>query len=211
MKLEVVDYIGAVVREVRSRDYKGRAARVVVATCNYPTNMEDVWDAITNPDRIARCFLPVSGDMRLGGRYQLQGNAGGEITECNPPNHFEITWEYGGDVSWVIVNLSAQQADQTRLRLEHIAHVPEERWDQYGPGAVGVGWDMALMGLARHVSGGASVNPAEALEWLTSEEGKEFVRRSSNAWGEASVAGGTPAGAAAEAVKRTTAAYSGES
>ena len=34
------------------------------------------------------------------------------------------------------------------LELEHTAVVPEERWDQYGPGAVGVGWDQGLLGLA---------------------------------------------------------------
>ena len=30
---------------------------------------------------------PISGDLRLGGRYQLQGNAGGEILVCEPPQH----------------------------------------------------------------------------------------------------------------------------
>ena len=33
------------------------------------------------PERIPRWFLPVSGDLRLGGRYQLEGNAGGEVLE----------------------------------------------------------------------------------------------------------------------------------
>ena len=31
--------------------------------------IDDVWDACTNPERIPRWFLPVSGDLRLGGRY----------------------------------------------------------------------------------------------------------------------------------------------
>src|SRR5690349_16976712 len=127
MKLQVVDYVGAVVREVRSRDHNGRPARVVVATCKYASNIEDVWDALTNADRIPRWFLPVSGDLRLGGRYQLQGNASGEITGCNPPKQFQITWEYGGDTSWVLVDLTPEEDGQTGLRLEHIAHVPEER------------------------------------------------------------------------------------
>jgi hypothetical protein len=52
--------------------------------------VEDVWDAITSAERIPRRFLPVSGDLRLG-RYQLQGNAGGEITGCNPPRHLRLS------------------------------------------------------------------------------------------------------------------------
>lgn len=41
-----------------------------------------MWDACTDPERIPRWFLPISGDLRLNGRYQLEGNAGGAITEA---------------------------------------------------------------------------------------------------------------------------------
>jgi uncharacterized protein YndB with AHSA1/START domain len=49
----------------------------VTITQVYAAPVEDVWDACTNPARIPRWFLPVSGELRLGGRYQLEGNAGG--------------------------------------------------------------------------------------------------------------------------------------
>jgi hypothetical protein len=39
----------------------------------YPASQSDLWDAVTNADRIPRWFLPVSGDLRLGGHYQLEG------------------------------------------------------------------------------------------------------------------------------------------
>ena len=41
--------------------------------------------------------------------------------------------------------------DRARVELEHIAHV-EEHWEQFGPGAVGIGWDLGLVGLAIHLS-----------------------------------------------------------
>jgi len=41
----------------------------------YPAPVEDVWDACTSADRIGRWFLPVTGDLRAGGKYQLEGNA----------------------------------------------------------------------------------------------------------------------------------------
>jgi len=105
MKVDVTEYMGAVSREVQSRDHQGRPAQVVIATRTYDTTMDDAWDALTNGERIPRWFLPVSGDLRPGGRYQLEGNAGGQITECDPPRQLAITWEYGGVVSWVKVSL----------------------------------------------------------------------------------------------------------
>jgi uncharacterized protein YndB with AHSA1/START domain len=208
---DVIRTIGAVAREVASREHEGRPARVVVATRTYDTAMEDVWDAISNPERIPRWFLPVTGDLKLGGRYQLKGNAGGEITGCEPPRHLAVTWEFGGEVSWLSVNLASDPKGGTRLTLEHIAHVDDERWNQYGPGAVGVGWDMALMGLGRHLESGAPVDTQAAMAWLGSPEGKDLIRRSSEDWRRASVADGTDPEAAEAAAKRTTAFYTGES
>jgi uncharacterized protein YndB with AHSA1/START domain len=209
VEIDVLRYIGAVTREVESRDHDGRPARVVVATCAYDTTSSDLWDAITNADRIPRWFLPISGELHLGGRYQLQGNAGGQITSCEPPRSLTVTWEFGGQVSWVHIRLTELSDGGTRLRLEHIAQVPDDFWIQYGPGAVGVGWELAMMGLGRHLATGASVNPQDSAAWSASEQGKDFIRRSSNGWGQASIAAGTEEAAARDAASRTTAFYGG--
>lgn len=211
MKIDVLRYIGAVTREVQSRDHDGRPARVVVASCAYDTTISDVWDAITNPERIPRWFLPISGDLRLGGHYQFQGNAGGQITGCEPPHSLALTWGMGGQVSWVNVHLTELSDGGTRLQLEHIAHVPDDLWNQFGPGAVGVGWDQAIMGLGRHLSTGAAVDPKQAAAWTASEEGKDFARRSSDEWCRASISAGTDETTARSAATRTTAFYSGGS
>jgi uncharacterized protein YndB with AHSA1/START domain len=210
MTSDIGGIIGAVTREVLNREHDGRPARVVVASRSYDTTIEDVWDAITNPERIPRWFLPITGELRLGGRYQLQGNAGGEITRCEPPRHLAVTWEFGGEVSWVKVDLAEDGKGGTQLELEHTAYVDDARWAQFGPGAVGVGWDMTLMGLDRHLASGAAFNPQEAMAWLGSPEGKDLVRRSSEEWCRASIASGTDEGAAKAAAQRTTAAYTGE-
>src|SRR5262249_52864953 len=115
-----------------------------------------------------------------------------------------------GQVSWVIVDLSPSQPGGTQLRLEHIAHVPDDLWDQFGPGAVGVGWDSALLGLDRHVAGDRTLDPKTAMAWLMSDEGKAFVRESSDAWCLASIADGTNAVSARAAAERTRAPYTGE-
>lgn len=210
MKIDVARQVGAVVREVSRREHEGRPARVVVATRSYDTSVEDVWDALTDAERIPRWFLPVSGDLRLGGRYQFEGNAGGTITRCEPPRLLAVTWEMGGSASWVTISLEEDKSGGTRLQLEHVAHVDSEFWDRFGPGAVGVGWDLALMGLAWHLATGATVDRSVAAAWSASEEGKDFVHRSSEAWCRASIADGTDDVAAKAAAARTTAFYSGE-
>jgi uncharacterized protein YndB with AHSA1/START domain len=211
--IDFLRYIGMVTREVQLRDYEGRAAHVLAATCVYDTAIDDVWDAITNPERIPRWFLPISGDLRLGGRYQLEGNASGQIIACDPPRTLDLSWEFGGEISWVEVRLTQLSDGGTSLRLEHIAHVqePDEGWNQYGPGAGGVGWDLAMMlGLTPYLKTGATMGHEEAEQWTLSDEGKDFIRRCSDDWCRASIASGTPEAAAREAAERTRAFYTGE-
>jgi hypothetical protein len=83
-------------------------------------------------------------------------------------------------------------------------------WDQFGPGAVGIGWDMAMMGLDRHFVSGAALKPEGAAAWLMSPSGKDFVRQSSEAWGAASIAAGTDSQKARAGAERVTALYLGE-
>jgi hypothetical protein len=116
-----------------------------------------------------------------------------------------------GPASDLELRLSSTGEETTTLELEHTAVVPDEMWSEYGPGAVGVGWDGGFMGLGRHlenpdVAGG----PAEGAAWATSDEGKAFNRACSEAWYAASVASGTDPAAARAAADRTTAFYTGE-
>ncbi|MEV0810056.1 SRPBCC family protein [Micromonospora sp. NPDC050200] len=207
---DVTHQISSVRRTVGSRTLEAGEARVVTISQTYDAPLDDLWDACTSAERIPRWFLPISGELRLHGRYQLEGNAGGTIERCDPPKSFAATWEYGGDVSGIEVRLTPEADGRTRFELEHVAHVDDERWAEFGPGAVGVGWDMGLLGLASHLAAdGAGVAPEEAAAWLGSEEGRQFITLSSESWGEASVVAGTDPEAARAAVARTTAAYTG--
>jgi uncharacterized protein YndB with AHSA1/START domain len=183
----------------------GDEAMVLVISQTYDGDVADVWDAVTNPERIPRWFLPVSGDLEVGGRYRIEGNAEGEVLTCAPPRAFSITWEYGGDVSWVEVDLTPAEGGTT-LELRHIAK-PTEHWKEFGPGAVGIGWDTALLGLAQHLGSGGGVKPEEAMAWMASPEGVEFLTASSEGWYEADVARGTDAAVARAAADATLAAY----
>ena len=210
MQIDVAKTVGAVAREVRNVEREGRPARVVIARRTYLATREDLWDAITSAERIPRWFLPVTGELRLGGRYELQGNAGGTITTCEPPSHLEATWEFGGRVTWLTVRLSHDfQAGGTRLALEHMAHV-EGHWKQFGSGAVGIGWDLTLMGLGRHIGGASPVDRGESAAWTVSDEGKAFMRLSNEGWLAADIASGEDEATATAQAARTIAAYLGE-
>jgi len=111
--IDVTEQINAVRRQVGGRVLEAGEARTVVVGQTYGTGLDDLWDACTNPERIPRWFLPVSGELKLGGKYQIEGNAGGTITRCDAPHGFDATWEYGGDVSWIEVRLTAESDDRT--------------------------------------------------------------------------------------------------
>lgn len=208
--IDVNQEISTVRRRLGSRVLEAGEARVQTISRVYDTTPEDLWDACTNAERIPRWFLPVTGELRLGGRYQLQGNAGGVVERCDPPKSFAATWEMGDMVSWIEVRLAAEPTGGTRFELEHVAHVSEELWAQYGPGATGVGWELGLMGLGLHLAGGGvALDPAAVEAWSLSDEGRDFITRSSAGWRDASVAAGTDPARAQAAAERTTAFYTG--
>ena len=205
--IEVEGQINDVQRRVGSRVLEAGEARTLTVSQTYDATVEDVWDACTNAERLPRWFLPVSGELRVGGRYQLEGNASGTVQACDPPHSFAATWEYGGEVSWIELRLAPTPEGQTRFELEHVAHVDDARWGEFGPGAVGVGWDLSLNALALHLSSGAAVDPQEAAAWMASDEGKAFMTTSSRAWCEASIAAGADEADARAAAARTTEFY----
>jgi len=206
--IDIAHEIESTQREVgEDRAADGATVRTVRLQRDLDAPIDDVWDAFTSPERIGRWFLPISGDYRLGGHYQFAGNAGGEILACEKPNLLKVSWvmgEMSTGFSEVAVRLSAVDPETTRLVFEHSATVPEEMWSEYGPGAVGAGWDGGLLGLTLHLRGG-SVGDGEA--WQLSDEGRAFFVRSSEAWGEANLASGADPEAVARGVANTTQFY----
>ena len=204
--------LGIEYRVVNQTEYEGQPARVVSGTRCYETDADDLWDALTNAERIPRWFLPITGELKIGGRYQLEGNAGGEIIQCDPRRSLRVTWEYAGNVSWVHVNLQPDGAG-TRLTLEHIMlqdEASETHWKQFGPGATGVGWDLGFVGLGMHLETGETIDQAASHAWMASDEGKEFIRKSATAWGDAHIESGETPDVARAMATATAKAYCGE-
>jgi hypothetical protein len=121
---------------------------------------------------VARWFLPVCGELRVGGTFQTEGNAGGEILRCEPPRLLQITW--GGPTS--VVEIGLDGADEAATTFEFVHTVPLSL-AQSGAGAlfVGPGWDSAVTALGRYLAGEDPVDPAATGS-------PEFNRGSVDAW-----------------------------
>jgi uncharacterized protein YndB with AHSA1/START domain len=77
---------------LRSAHGKG----VVRIEDRYDTDIDDLWSALTNPDRLARWHGKVEGDLRPGGQFRLYVedadlNATGRVEECEPPRRLRVT------------------------------------------------------------------------------------------------------------------------
>ncbi len=176
--IDITRHLNAIYRKVEQLPpANGAGSRVsVLLRRSYDAPISDVWDAVTQPDRIKRWFLPISGELRVGGSFQLEGNASGEILTCEPPRLLRVT--FGGPTSVVELRLTEEGESETVLELEHT--VPIEM-AQSGAGAlyVGPGWDGALMGLDRFLRGEAVGDPVAAAN---SPSAQEFSKQSVHAW-----------------------------
>lgn len=179
---DMLEELAAIHRAVAVDD--GSETVSVTLSRTYPADAEEVWNALTDPERIPRWFYPISGDLEVGGSFQLEGNAGGEIRRCDRPSLLQVT--FGGPQSLVEVRL-AEADEATTVELVHSVPLAMAR---SGAGAlfVGPGWDGALLGLGIHLRGEAVADPLEAAN---SPEVVEFNKGSIERWTEAVEVSGT--------------------
>ena len=112
---------------------------------------------------------------RVGGNFQLEGNAGGEILRCERPSVLRVTF---GDPSSLVEVRLVEDGPGTVLTLEHT--VPKAMAGGVaGALYVGPGWDGALLGLGLYLDGHVSDDPVAAAN---SPEAQEFSAESVSAW-----------------------------
>jgi uncharacterized protein YndB with AHSA1/START domain len=84
---------------------------VIRLTREYPNSVDDVWDALTNPDRLAQWWLPFDADITIelveGGDYILRGKGEGmptlswKVLRAESPYLFEHTHaDPGAIITW---------------------------------------------------------------------------------------------------------------
>ncbi|AOS64952.1 SRPBCC domain-containing protein [Actinoalloteichus hymeniacidonis] len=207
---DVVEELAAVRRTMGTGSVPAGEAYTVELRRRYDAPIGDVWDAITSPERLQRWLKPVTGDLRLGGDFELDGGEHGEVLRCEPPRLLKVSWLYGPEAddwpgtSEVEVRLAEGPDGDTEFELIHAAVIGEPSFPIYGPGAGGVGWDLALLSLARLLADGSTLDHDN---FEKSPEGREFSRGSAAAWGQAHLAWGGEPEQVAAAVEATTKFY----
>ena len=129
MNFDVQANLDAAKRSVSSLERDEKPARAVTLTRSYETTLDDLWDAVTNGERIPRWFLPITGDLGTRRPLSVGRQRGRDYHRMRTAqSHFALTWEFAGDVSWVDVHISEDGAGRARVTLTHTAHL-SEHWD----------------------------------------------------------------------------------
>ena len=137
----------------------------------YRGSADEVWSAITTPERAARWLGDLRGTLAAGERVVLQmGEAADEradldIVECRRPERIELGWLFPGEpYTRVAVELRPMSADRTLVVLDH-SGFPKEHIPGYG-----CGWHHYVDALAAYLAGEAppafeDYYPARLDEW----------------------------------------------
>jgi uncharacterized protein YndB with AHSA1/START domain len=136
-----------IIGTVRSLDAERGAVRVEDV---YDTGIADLWEACTDPDRLARWIAKVSGDLREGGSihavFTSTWTGPGRVDVCEQPHHLLLTMQPGTpDETQIEAWLTAEGA-KTRLIVEERG-LPREDLPFHGSG-----WQAHLEDLARSLT-----------------------------------------------------------
>jgi uncharacterized protein YndB with AHSA1/START domain len=122
----------------------------------YATSPDDLWQACTDPERLARWFAPVTGDLRPGGAFTLHFDDADtptcRVVTCEAPRL--LVWEWPlGDVTTLVTVEVRPDGDGARLVLRH------ERLTGAQAAGYAAGWDTHLRSL------GALLGGTPAPDW----------------------------------------------
>lgn len=119
----------------------------------FDTGIDDLWSALTDPERLERWIARVEGDLRLGGVFLASFTSGwegpGRVDVCDPPRRLVVIMAQGSDDETVIAAELAPDGDRTRLVVEERGLPLDEAADH------GAGWQAHVEDLAAHLAGRA--------------------------------------------------------
>jgi len=119
----------------------------------YDTGIDDLWSALIDPDRVARWYGQVEGDLRLGGEFRLFVDGSGwdgvgRVEACEPPRRLQVrTKESAEPYEEVIEATLTADGDHTILILEERG-MPVNLLAAYGAGI-----QVHIEDLAAHIAG----------------------------------------------------------
>ena len=123
----------------------------------YDTDIEDLWQACTAPERLGRWIAEVSGDLREGGIvhavFTSTWSGQVRIEVCDAPHHLLLTSQPGTEEESQLEAWLTADGSRTRLVVEERG-LPVDSLHFYG-----AGWQVHLQDLARSLTSDAPVHP----------------------------------------------------
>lgn len=172
-------------RELGQRKIAGGDARSAIMRRVYPAPIDDVWAALTEPDRVNRYFLPLSGDLKEGGHYVVEMNTDGEVLKCDKPNLLRLSWNVEGAVADEVEIRLKKVKGGTQLELEHssVRDTFVSSDPKTGDWGIGAGWELPLKYLGMYLAGELPNKPS--LEWYEpTEDDANLSRDAGMAWSQ---------------------------
>lgn len=123
----------------------------------YDTDIEDLWEACTTPERVERWIARVSGDLWAGGTVRLVFTStwagAARIEVCDAPHHLLLVTEPGSDDEGLIEAWLTAEGSRTRLVVEERG-LPLNEIHVHG-----AGWQAHLEDLRRSLTLDRPVHP----------------------------------------------------
>ncbi len=136
-----------VVGTMRAQDGTG----IVRMEDRFDTAIDDLWSAVSDPQRLARWIAEVKGDLQLGGNFRASFTSGwegpGRVDVCEPPRRLHVTMSPGQPDETVIVAELDSDGTQTTLLVE------ERGLPLDGVAAYGAGWQAHIEDLGAYLRG----------------------------------------------------------
>lgn len=135
--------------------------RKVTLQRTFHAPIDELWSALTEPDRIRAWFAPAKIEPQVGGWIELQAHDGSRMMEgmirvFEPPRVFEYDWVSDYETTVVRYKLE-EQANGTRLTLT------EKLLTDKATERRGAGWHQHMDRLEAHMRGEES--PASEPRW----------------------------------------------
>lgn len=113
-------------------------AGIVRLEDRFDTDVEDLWSAVTDPERLARWLGVVDGDLRPGGQFRAHYYASGwegigRVEACEPPHRLLISTTAANEPDGAVELTLTADRDQTILVIEDRG-VPMDHIAAYGAG-----------------------------------------------------------------------------
>ena len=138
------------------RPLDGQRAAVRVEDV-YDTDIDDLWSAITEPERLSRWLATVDGEPQLGATVYAHFTSGWEgpvrVDICERPHRLLITSEAGTEDETETEAWLTAEGGGTRLVIEERG-LPLEKVHFYG-----AGWQAHIEDLRRSLAGDESAWP----------------------------------------------------